>query len=271
MSTNYTGNPSAVESPAIIPGVDNLPIIVLPADGDAASAASVAQAFKSLADYIALQRMLRYRQEWPVGIATTTWSAAAFGAYAEFLADTSGTGNTIGASIGDSNIPGGHVNFISAASGYQELFSYMTTMSNTSLRYIQEFDFYMSNVGVNHQTWYLGYAYLMSNAVPTTGAFFKLASGDTYWSCVSVYSGTTTTVTATSPVTALRRFRIEHYGSATAVGGPTVKFYIDGVLVATHTTHIPIGDYGPAFGVVNTTGVSNTAYLGSLMAGWTTQ
>jgi hypothetical protein len=50
MSSNYTGNPAGVQSPATAPAVNNPPIAVLPSDGDADSAASVAQAFKVLAD-----------------------------------------------------------------------------------------------------------------------------------------------------------------------------------------------------------------------------
>lgn len=50
MSTNYTGNPTAIEAPAAAPGPNVAVIIVLPADGDPESAASIAQAFKALAD-----------------------------------------------------------------------------------------------------------------------------------------------------------------------------------------------------------------------------
>jgi hypothetical protein len=51
MSTNYTGNPTATQSPASPPGPGVAPETVLPADGDPLNAASVAQAFKVLADY----------------------------------------------------------------------------------------------------------------------------------------------------------------------------------------------------------------------------
>jgi len=73
MSSNYTGNPSSTQAPAAAPDPDNFPIAVLPADGDPDNAASVAQAYKVLADYIAwlklpfskgsawLQYLRRYR------------------------------------------------------------------------------------------------------------------------------------------------------------------------------------------------------------------
>lgn len=52
MSTNYTGNPTATESPAAQPSPGIPPIVVIPADGDSVSAASVAQGYKVLADYM---------------------------------------------------------------------------------------------------------------------------------------------------------------------------------------------------------------------------
>lgn len=53
MSTTYTGNSSNTQAPSPTPGPGVPPVVVLPADGDADNAASVAQAFKVLADFIA--------------------------------------------------------------------------------------------------------------------------------------------------------------------------------------------------------------------------
>lgn len=53
MSTNYTGVPTAAESPAAAPAGGTYPIVVLPDDGDPLNAASVEQAYKVLADYMA--------------------------------------------------------------------------------------------------------------------------------------------------------------------------------------------------------------------------
>jgi len=56
MSTNYSGDRNATQAPAS-PPVDRVsPEVVLPADGDALNAASVAQAFKVLADYTNLEQ-----------------------------------------------------------------------------------------------------------------------------------------------------------------------------------------------------------------------
>ena len=56
MSTNYSGDRNATQAPAS-PPVDRVsPEVVLPADGDALNAASIAQAFKVLADYANLEQ-----------------------------------------------------------------------------------------------------------------------------------------------------------------------------------------------------------------------
>lgn len=53
MPYQYTGNSQATQSPSPAPTVDALPIVVLPADGDPACAASLGQAFRVLADFSA--------------------------------------------------------------------------------------------------------------------------------------------------------------------------------------------------------------------------
>jgi hypothetical protein len=52
VSTTYNGNPAATQAPSSPPAPGVSPELVLPADGDADNAASVAQAFKVLADFI---------------------------------------------------------------------------------------------------------------------------------------------------------------------------------------------------------------------------
>ena len=52
MSTTYNGNPAATQTPSSPPAPGVSPELVLPADGDADNAASIAQAFKVLADFI---------------------------------------------------------------------------------------------------------------------------------------------------------------------------------------------------------------------------
>lgn len=54
--SNYTGNPNATQAPASPPVDRAVPVVALPADGDPANAASVAQAFKVPADYLAFNQ-----------------------------------------------------------------------------------------------------------------------------------------------------------------------------------------------------------------------
>lgn len=53
MPSNYTGNPAATQSPSSAPAPGVAPIGALPADGDADSGATFAQAFKVCLDFIA--------------------------------------------------------------------------------------------------------------------------------------------------------------------------------------------------------------------------
>ncbi len=53
MPTNYTGNPSATQAPAPTPAAGSPPILALPVDGDALDVASIYQAHKAAADFIA--------------------------------------------------------------------------------------------------------------------------------------------------------------------------------------------------------------------------
>lgn len=57
MSSTYTGIPTAAQSPGIAPALGGYPEVVLPADGDALSAASVAQMTKALADFSAFSQL----------------------------------------------------------------------------------------------------------------------------------------------------------------------------------------------------------------------
>lgn len=64
MPVDYTGNPTATQAPAAVPAIGVAPITRLPVDGDADNAASILQAFKVLADYVAF---LTDRPAWGPG------------------------------------------------------------------------------------------------------------------------------------------------------------------------------------------------------------
>jgi hypothetical protein len=65
MPTNYTGNPSVTEPPSPAPAPGAVPVIQIPIDGEASSAASVQQAMRVPADFIA-HLMASSRPELPV-------------------------------------------------------------------------------------------------------------------------------------------------------------------------------------------------------------
>ncbi len=61
MATDYPGDPAAAQSPSPAPGPENVPIVHLPADGEAANVASANQEWKTLADHIAWLKKPRAR------------------------------------------------------------------------------------------------------------------------------------------------------------------------------------------------------------------
>ncbi len=137
MSTPYTGDPAATEPPASAPAARGYPIVSLPNDGDALNAASVAQAYKVLADYLAyiqdnialgpppvsddpqllfyntsgnvrslvdhngypMGRRSELREEWIVNIGTVSSSQAPITGAQRWSVTTSGTAITAGALV----------------------------------------------------------------------------------------------------------------------------------------------------------------------------
>jgi hypothetical protein len=103
---------------------------------------------------------------------------------------------------------------------------------------------------------YAGFFDLLTDT-PAEGAYFRYSDnvngGD--WECVTV-SGSTETLTDSNvavTVSTFNKLRIEVNGA-----GTEAKFYIDGSLVATHTTNMPgSGDrFGVGFNVRKTVGTS---------------
>jgi hypothetical protein len=77
MSTNYTGVETATQSPGAQPKDQVRPIVVLPSDGDALNAASIHQALKILADYVAFNQYRKSSaQDWNYHLQTYMTSAA---------------------------------------------------------------------------------------------------------------------------------------------------------------------------------------------------
>ncbi len=117
MATNYTGNPTATEAPSAAPGGGVYPIVVIPDDGDALNAASVAQGYKVLADFSARQMDQVSSYSFSVSdefvgndVAASTW-----------ITGVTGTGSAL--AVVDDNSAGGfgalrHTNGAAGASTY---------------------------------------------------------------------------------------------------------------------------------------------------------
>ena len=103
----------------------------------------------------------------------------------------------------------------------------------------------------------LGFGNIMS-AEPGFGAYFyydRLTDGD-FWVCKTANSSRTKTVTAVAPSTSAYQ-NLEILFTGTGSLWTDVKFYIDGVLVATHTTNIPTSLLDPLINMIKSAGTSN--------------
>jgi len=87
MPTTYTGNPTATQAPGPQPRAGQLPAASLPVDGEAANAASIAQAHKEAMDYIAwLCRPTARSTQWT----EATWKVGAPNGVNRFSIDHQG-------------------------------------------------------------------------------------------------------------------------------------------------------------------------------------
>lgn len=125
--------------------------------------------------------------------------------------------------------------------------------------------------------WYMGFTAhdevngAFGGGTPTTETNdfwgFRAAAGDTNWKCVThKATGPAETVTDSGiavGTSTWRRFRIDFDGTGT----PTVRFYINGTLVATHTTNLEkVMAYRIGFGGRRTGAASVQMELGPLAA-----
>lgn len=280
MATAYTGDRTAAESPGPVPGLDVSPQVVIPADGDAATAASVTQAMKASADFIDwithhmetrdYQSVVRFRENWlgyavsgmqPTGLARS-WRVVS-------VATDADTQVVIGASPlpGARVLPGtgsGHDAWLISAqvdgagpavlAGTGAFFD----ASAPGLIARAEWEASLTAATGDNTNWFQGMDDTSQTAKAfnngdaggghaTYAGFFK-GSGQTRWSCVtgdgSAYTTTAQTVSAIVAINVPQLLKIEY----DTTGTPTVRFYIDGALVATHTTHLPNTGLRLAFG-----------------------
>lgn len=255
MSSNYTGNPTATQSPAAAPSAGVAPIAVLPADGDARNAASIAQAFKVLCDYVAylmqplpIKAQLYISELWSrahsaassftfsAGSPTTyvgqdiNWQGySSSGSNGSVSLATPTSQTFMAATLEQTSTSSGHRSFLASLLPVASMQNHATLFAETSFKWGGE--------NANSET------YFALHATPTVGAvdhgvgFYKTPSSSNWFAKTN--DGTSTnTDTGVAVSGSFQHLRIELYGSSTA-GGARALFYIDGSLVATHTTNIP--------------------------------
>lgn len=250
MPTNYTGDPTATQSPSPQPGASQVPIASLPADGDDLDAASVAQDFKTLADFVA------FLTTNPLTKFEINWNA---GSYAEMTV----FGLTAATATGGGGSPGSSPDAIYMAPRA----SLTVTSTNGSLSrvytdpplifcdpdldFVIEIDFAYGSVSpVSSEAGALiGLVDSDAEWNLTTDDFFgfqKKINDATWWR--TARSGVTlteadTAVNITQNSSAFQRLRLEYHGSATSIGAGSnrVLWFIDNVAVGNVATSMPTG------------------------------
>jgi hypothetical protein len=121
-----------------------------------------------------------------------------------------------------------------------EMRNYISTLSDTSQEFRFRSGFFASTV---------------MNAEPSSGAYFdydRAANGD-FWVCKTRAASTPTETVTAVAVVATTWYRQRIVANA---DGTEIKFYIDGVLVATHTTNLPSTGLSMVTGIAKTVGTT---------------
>lgn len=116
----------------------------------------------------------------------------------------------------------------------------------------------LNQVDVNTAT-HVGMQDSVTTVAPTNGHYFQKLDADTNWFAVSRAAGVQTgtrTDTGIAIDTAFITFRIVRTASAQA------NFYINGALVATHTTNIHAANCNAVVGIVNSAAANKTISIG---------
>lgn len=280
MASNYTGNPSAVQSPGVAPGPGILPTLSLIQDADGNTAANLYQAWKVTADQLAFWgfpgRYGQFRERWdiaPATVSTTTnpiadlakrWSySIVAGATQTLVYQNPGTatgsysGRTIKLDQGTGGA--GQQSYISTTNG-------IWTPSGATYRFLLEFDAQATTSTLNSREWHLGLSTTMPGSnINDTCTFYSdytLAN----WQANTGGAQTDTGVPVSIGSTWVR-FAIL---IDTTIITPSVTFYINNSLVATRTTGLPVAGtlYNLLFGGrQNSTGVCSFT-LGQVTATW---
>lgn len=290
MPSTYTPDPTATQAPASAPDPDDYPLESLPVSGDGATAASVAQPFKVLGDFIAwmkrpfakasswTQPIGRYQnarrqdrqyidhmgfpmiqgilwdQNWDSRAPGLNWPSIGVEAGNPWVA-LPGTGTVI--TTLPTLFPTLKITPPTGAATSSTIQRVGTCVLIDDLGFTMKWTAALATVGANRTTMVMGVTDGLI-APPTWGAWFSKANGDTNW--IANVSGAAPVNCGVPPVAnTFSDFRIDILGinvSDDTVG--RVVFYIDGNVVANiprtisaiPTTADPLT---PVFGATTTT------------------
>lgn len=233
MSTNHTGNPTEALSPSPAPLPGSVPVSVLPVDGDALSAASVAQPLSMPTDYLAYLMNGHFRsfeqENFVNGVQTMTGSGNPTNYGRLFVTASGGTGMSAVVGRGKAVLTLGSSTlqsaYVSPASGV------FTVGTNGQL--IFEVD-YTPGVSFTNAQHYIG---INTGGYPLTsaGTYVRVeAIGSGQW--VLNVNGSTTTLTGfVAVIGTMQRIRLEMYSATSPVGiansnTALTKVYVNNVL-----------------------------------------
>jgi hypothetical protein len=108
----------------------------------------------------------------------------------------------------------------------------------------------------------VGLLSVYDGTAPNDGIYFTYAyteSGGS-WECITCKDAAETTTDSGIDIITSTWYRLGFISSA---DGATIRFYIDGVLVATHTTNIPVGSdtCGPVAVILKSVGITDRLFL----------
>lgn len=232
MSSDFTGNPTAAESPSPQPLPGNYPIVRKPSDGDALSAASVSQDFQTLADFTArLQgaRPSRYQQLYnfktPASWTSTqdptpdvTMTATISGAGASIAIQEAGVGVTAYRGRTALVTVGGGAGQFALIGGSCKLAPFLHP---ANLTFFYEVDVAFATPGSANNNFVFG-VQDTQNITPNNSCVFNLFGAST-WNLFAQVGGASQFNVAASPASAptantFQRLRMVISGSATAIG-----------------------------------------------------
>lgn len=270
MSSSYLGTPTAVQSPSAAPGPGVAPTVVLPSDGDPDNAAAFAQAYKTLADFEAWTQnflvsadFVSLKEDWigkNTGILTSANPVANFLQWA-----ISSSGANVGAAMGGLsalsngyygpgvtlNLGTTNVSYTSFATAGQLLYLPLSNPTGIFIETVIE----PSVSGI----WQFAFG-LSTTQTPLKSGASDLNFMITASNAAANYQAQTQNGASTTSANTGVAWANNTPAKVRMVYTPTaVAFYINGTLVATNTTNIPVfAGSGASFYVAGTAASGDT-------------